>query len=96
MNLFDPISVSAAHQRAVQIEKQLGRRSSEALLTGSGSSIGRVSRATGGSGPGQRASGSGPIQCAPLTVTPANSASTSGMKCFGCGETGHRQADCKK
>ena len=28
--------------------------------------------------------------------TLANRASTSGIKCFGCGETGHRQADWKK
>ena len=38
VNVFDPISVSAAHQRALQIEKQLGRRSSGGLLTNTGSS----------------------------------------------------------
>ena len=32
----------------------------------------------------------------PNTVTPTNRVSTSGVRCFGCGETSHRQADCKK
>ena len=53
MNLFDPISVSAVHQRAVQIEKQLGQRSGGGLLTNANSSTGGVSHATGSSGPGQ-------------------------------------------
>ena len=65
-------------------------------MTGAGSSTCGVSRVAGGSGPGQRPSGSGPVQHAPLTVTPANRASTNGIKCFGCGETDHRQVDCKK
>ena len=59
MNLFDPISVSAAHYGAVQIEKRLGRRSDGGFLTSAGSSTSGISRAIGGSGPGQRASGSG-------------------------------------
>ena len=29
-------------------------------------------------------------------MTPTNRAITSGIRCFGCGETGHRQAYCKK
>ena len=105
MNLFDPISVSVAHQRAVQIEKRLKQRSCGVLLAGIGSSTGGVSCATGssgpgqranGSGPGQRASGSGPVQCAPPTVTPTNRMSTSCERCFGYGEISHRPVDCKK
>ena len=58
-----------------------------------------VSRATGssgsgqrasGSGSGQRASGSGSVQRALPTMTPTNRATTSGIRCFGCGETGYR------
>ena len=96
MNLFDPILVSAAHQRAVQIEKQIGRRSGSGLLTGAGSSTDGVSHAADNSGQGQRASGSDLVQHAPLTVTLTNKESTNGMRCFECGETSHRQADCKK
>ena len=86
MNLFDPISVSTTHQKALQIEKQLGRRSGDGLLTNIGSSTGGASRATSNSGPGQ---------CAPLTGTPTNRTSTSGVRCFGYGETNHCQVDCK-
>ena len=96
MNLFDPISVLAAHQRALQIKKQFRRRSGGGLLINTGSSKGGVSRATSNSGPGQYASGSGPGQRAPPTATSTNRVLTSGVRCFGYGETGHRQVDCKK
>ena len=46
VNLFDPISVSAAHQRVVQIEKQLGQRPGGGLLIGVSGSTDGVSRAT--------------------------------------------------
>ena len=59
------------------------------MLTGATSSTGGVSRATSNSGPGQRASASGPVQRASPTVTLANRASTSRVRCFGCGKTGH-------
>ena len=53
--------MSAVNQRAVQIKKQLGRRSGGELLTGTGSSTDGVSFATSNSGLGQHASGSGVI-----------------------------------
>ena len=96
MNLFDPILVSPTLQRALQIEKQLGRRFGGGLLTNTGSSTEGVSCATSNSGPGQRASSSGPSQCVPPNMTQTNIASTIGVRCFGCRETGHHQADCKK
>ena len=60
------------------------------MLTGACSSMSGVSRATSASGLSQRANSNGPSQRAPPTVTPANRMSTSGIKCFGYGETGHR------
>ena len=66
------------------------------MLTGIGSSTGRVSRATGNSSLGQCTSGSGPVQRAPSTVTSANRASTNGVRCFGCGKIDHHQAYCKR
>ena len=66
------------------------------LLTGTGSSTYEVSHATGNNGLVQCASGSGLVHRAPPTVTLVNRVSTSGVRCFGCGEIGHRQANCKK
>ena len=59
MNLFDPISVSTAHQRALLIEKQLRRRSSGGLAIGTRSNTSGVNQSASSSGPSQRASGSG-------------------------------------
>ena len=95
MNLFDPIIVSAAHQRALQIEKQLGRRSSGGLAIGTGSYTSGVNRGASSCVPSQCASVSGTGQRAPPVSQPSR-ASTSGVRCFGCGETGHRQVDYKK
>ena len=52
VNLFDPISVLAAHQRALQMEKQVGRRSGGGMLTNTGSRTGGSNRAANRSGPG--------------------------------------------
>ena len=57
------------------------------MLTNTSSSTREVSHATSSSGLGQRA---------PLNVTQASKATSSGARCFGYGETGHRQADYKK
>ena len=65
------------------------------MLTSTSSSTGGVSRATSNNGPGQHPSGSSPVQHAFPIITLTNRANTSGVRCFGCGETGHRQADCK-
>ena len=51
MNLFDLISVSTAHQRALLIEKQLERRSGGGLLTNIGGNTEGVDHVTSGSGP---------------------------------------------
>ncbi|KAJ9542127.1 hypothetical protein OSB04_028633 [Centaurea solstitialis] len=71
VNLFDPMTISEAHQRALAFEKQ--------------------SRRGGGGGGG--------VLCAcqywdawPIPKGP----SSSGLKCFSCGESGHRQSECKR
>ena len=66
------------------------------MLTGAGSSTNSVSHAIDNSGLCQHAGGSSLVQRAPPTVPPTNKTSPSGMRCFGCGEAGHCQADCKK
>ncbi|GKA26082.1 putative nucleotidyltransferase, ribonuclease H [Tanacetum coccineum] len=88
VNMFDPMTLSDAYQRALAFEKQnrrVGSSSSPAIIGafGSGNMASRFApsqaKAGGGNtGPVSRASGS------------------SGFKCFNCGEPGHRQSECKK
>ncbi|KAJ8619599.1 hypothetical protein MRB53_028128 [Persea americana] len=88
VNLFDPVSVSAAHQRVLQVEKQLMHRSNSGVAVNLGSSSsGGVHRSSSSMNPGQQAS-SNPAQ--------TNRTINSGIKCFGSGETGHRRSECKK
>ncbi|KAK9107814.1 hypothetical protein Syun_023825 [Stephania yunnanensis] len=78
VNMFDPASLSAAHQRALLVEKQQRRGVSNAS---SNVSVGTAN--TGGN---------------IAAINPAsrtNRPSTSGIKCFGCGEVGHRKSECK-
>ncbi|GKC78402.1 putative nucleotidyltransferase, ribonuclease H, partial [Tanacetum coccineum] len=62
VNMFDPMTLSDAYQRALAFEKQ----NRQAKV--GGGNTGLVSRASG----------------------------SSGLKCFNCGEHGHRQSKCKK
>ncbi|GJS92900.1 putative reverse transcriptase domain-containing protein [Tanacetum coccineum] len=85
VNMFDPMTLSDAYQRALAFEKQnrrVGSSSSPAITgaSGSGNVASRFApsqaKAGGGNtGPVSRASGS------------------SGLKCFNCGEPGHRQSN---
>ncbi|XP_035838339.1 uncharacterized protein LOC110896240 [Helianthus annuus] len=89
VNLFDPMTISDAHQRALVFEKQNRRSggSASSALTG------------GSSGSGNVASRFVPNQAKPAGGASGSSskgAGTINMKCFNCGETGHRQAECKR
>ncbi|GKB14966.1 putative reverse transcriptase domain-containing protein, partial [Tanacetum coccineum] len=85
VNMFDPIKLSDAYQRALAFEKQnrrVGSSSSPIIIgaSGSGNVASRfapiLAKAGGGNArPVSRASGS------------------SGLKCFNCGEPGHRQSE---
>ncbi|GKD12722.1 hypothetical protein Tco_1197129 [Tanacetum coccineum] len=84
INMFDPMTLSDAYQRALAFEKQNRRMgsSSSPAITGASSSGNVTSRFApcqakvggGNIGPVSRASGS------------------SGLKCFKCGEPSHRQS----
>ena len=74
----------------------MSRRSSGGLSIGTVGNTGGVNHAASSSGPIQCVNGSGPGQCASPNVTRTNKENISGMRCFGCGETIHRQADYKK
>ena len=85
VNMFDPVSIFAAHQRALVVEKQT-KRSSNATTNVS----------AGGSGSGvNKAVGSG-VNKAVSSSSGGQFNRTGGLKCFGCGEVGHRKSECRK
>ncbi|GKB27383.1 UDP-glycosyltransferase 85C1-like protein [Tanacetum coccineum] len=78
VNMFDPVTVSDAYQRALAFKKQsrwVGSSSSPTITRGGSSSSNVASHFV----PNQAKLGGG-----------------SGLKCFNCGETGHRQSECYK
>ncbi|GJS37661.1 putative nucleotidyltransferase, ribonuclease H [Tanacetum coccineum] len=88
VNMFDPMTLSDAYQRALAFEKQnrrVGGSSSPAITGAFGS--GNVASCFS---PSQAKAGGG-------NTGPVSRASdSSGLKCFNCGEPGHRQLECKK
>ncbi|KAK0596911.1 hypothetical protein LWI29_020052 [Acer saccharum] len=97
VNLFDPITVSEAHQRALQIEKSVSWRGVGGLLSyGNGGATGRLEG--GSSSSISRTAAVGGSSSTPNTFSAPNQQprATGGFKCFNCGEAGHRQSECKK
>ncbi|GJS17446.1 putative nucleotidyltransferase, ribonuclease H [Tanacetum coccineum] len=89
VNMFDPVTLSDAYQRALVFEKQnrrVGSSSSPAVTGGSFGSGNVTSRFV----PNQTKVGGGSTGPIPKGV------GSSGLKCFNCGEPGHRQSECKK
>ncbi|CAA0833578.1 F-box associated ubiquitination effector family protein, partial [Striga hermonthica] len=112
LNLFRPESVSDAYQRALLVEAQVAQKSGtsawstrpggaaggtpfqprQSAQTGSRSGQGATpSRVAGSSGTNQRTAGGGGLQ-----LSPAAARTVAGLRCFGCGEMGHRQSVCPK
>ncbi|KAJ0540763.1 putative nucleotidyltransferase, Ribonuclease H [Helianthus annuus] len=87
VNLFDPLTIPEAHQRALAFEKQ--NRRVGGSFTPAGGNVGLGSGAPRGGPSQQKPGGSN-------TGPTSKGASSSGPRCFNCGETGHRQAECKK
>ncbi|PKI76682.1 hypothetical protein CRG98_002991 [Punica granatum] len=86
INLFDPVSMSSVHQRALIVERQQKQAGSEVTSGGV---------AVAGTGGVVRAGGGSVVPGCP--TRPANiGPSSSGAKCFKCGEPGHRQSECRK
>ncbi|CAM8940314.1 unnamed protein product [Rhodiola kirilowii] len=84
--MFDPATVSEAHQRALQAEKQLARRGPGCFRQSPGA--GATPTAPAISGPA--------TQVERPAANPAQTRSGGGIRCFGCGEMGHHQAECPK
>nr|GEZ56338.1 reverse transcriptase domain-containing protein [Tanacetum cinerariifolium] len=88
VNMFDPMTLSDAFQRALASEKQnrrVGSLSSPALtgVSGSGNAVSRFATNQAKAGGGN-------------TVLVSKATGSSGLKCFNYGERGHRQSECKK
>ncbi|XP_062001678.1 uncharacterized protein LOC133718811 [Rosa rugosa] len=97
VNMFDLCTIAEAHARAIQLEKQMGRRT-----TGGNMGFANGTNAWNG------ASSSAPPKVVASHVPPrpgnggqpakamSSKGRRPGMKCFNCGEPGHKMSDCKK
>jgi hypothetical protein len=93
LNLFDPVNVSVAHQRALLLEKTVARGSTGFFGLGTESNM---TRYNGPFTPRNTTQSTNPNRI-PITIRPPNRSTTmNGPKCFKCGEPGHRIADCRK
>ena len=92
LNLFDPISVSEAHQRALHLEKTMNGRTNMVSNSG-GNQLPPVAPPYGATT--QSTQGKGQVNQANPQPN-CTTASSSSPQCFKCGEAGYRMADCKK
>jgi hypothetical protein len=93
VNLFDPVNISSAHQRALLVEKTLARGSMGVFGHGG---VGGYNRSGGSSQNQGYTPSNGPNKGIPTVGQPSRSGATTGPKCFRCGEPGHRIMDCRK
>ena len=93
LNLFYPINVSVAHQRAILLEKTAARGSTGFFGRGT---KGNTTRYNGSLTPWNTTQSTNPNR-APITTEPLNQGpAMSGPKCFKCGKLSHRIKDCHK
>ncbi|KAH9679211.1 hypothetical protein KPL71_026032 [Citrus sinensis] len=97
LNLLNPYSVSEAHQQAVQLEKQFSRRTNDSSFRGVRSVVRDNSNPTSQfrnfTPPNPPNKTSKPSEIGQSSKTQS---SGSGLRCFNCGENGHRMTECKK
>jgi hypothetical protein len=92
-NLFHPVNILSAYQRALLVEKMLARGFMGVFGRGGVGGYNRL----GGSFQNQGSTPSnGPNKGITTTGQPSRTRATTGLKCFRCGEPGHRIADCHK
>jgi hypothetical protein len=93
VNLFDPVNISSAHQRALLVEKTLGRGSMGVFGRGG---VGGYNRSGGSFQNRGSIPSNGSNKGATTARQPSQTGATIGLKCFRCGEPGHRIADCHR
>ncbi|KAL5744032.1 hypothetical protein ACOSQ2_027148 [Xanthoceras sorbifolium] len=96
MNLFNPITVSEAHQRALQVEKTVTRRGGGGLLSSNSSGAAVRSGTSSGHATSRATAGSSGIFARPVANLNQQPRTSSALRCFSCGEVGHQQSECKK
>ena len=98
LNLLDPFTVAEAQQRALQLEKQIIRKTNRGgtWSPSSSSNRGGVSNSAPNRVPVPQVQNVKPHQSEPQTKTQDVGVGRTGTRCFKCGESGHRMADCKK
>ncbi|KAL5799320.1 hypothetical protein ACOSQ4_032204 [Xanthoceras sorbifolium] len=102
INLFDPVTVTEAHQRALQLEKTLSRKCTSGQFVNFGGVLSSRNRASStsentGNRSGVGASGSTiSRQRNPTNTAQTPRATTGEFRCFGCGETRHRLSECPR
>ncbi|GJT21304.1 putative reverse transcriptase domain-containing protein [Tanacetum coccineum] len=90
LNMFDPLTVTEAQQRASQAEKQLVSRGTGSFRQPANSTSGTSSS----SQPARETSAQPTPQPARGSAAPPQGR-TGGLRCFNYGEAGHRQVDCQ-
>lgn len=93
--MLDPTSVSEAHQMALQLEKQMSRRSGNISRVQFGTTRG-TSHVTQNNDTNQQTTSSKTTMKPQASHSTSSSTSGAATRCFKCGEKGHRMADCKK
>ncbi|KAJ8639396.1 hypothetical protein MRB53_016090 [Persea americana] len=91
LNIFDPLNVSEAHQRAVQLERQSSRKTGSSTWVGGGGSDQNPAiptRTFNQLGGARKPQVGGQPNRTPTTG--------GGSHYFKCGESGHRMANCRK
>ena len=97
LNLFDPLIVSKAQQRALLIEKK-SRSSSLAWTTPPSQTLAASSTTTSttANAPGPMALAPRPLPTQPDATPLGRSSRHDALRCFSCGKLGHRQTACPK
>lgn len=93
LNLFSPVSVSEAHQRAVLLERQFIRRPSGPFVTPT-QRVDRISAPNDVRPVAGRGSAATTAPRQPTANAPGSS--TRSGACFSCGEFGHRHVSCPR
>ncbi|CAN1240497.1 hypothetical protein LINGRAPRIM_LOCUS2759 [Linum grandiflorum] len=89
-NMFDPLTIAEAHQRASQAEKQLARRGASSFRQPANSTS-----VTSSSSQSARENSSQPTPQPTRGSAAPPQGRPGGLRCFNCVETGHSQVECR-